>query len=291
MENDRGKSTSGVSHQANWQIPQGVTASNWEYAQANHISTGYDKFLLDDPLTMVDRQILARYLPDLTNGGEKSPNGSKPLIADFGCGNGRTLIPLLNRGYAGVGIDLSIPMLNAFQKKIGIESDRAKVVSDSSENGCFWIQANLVELDGIVDAAFDHGISLFSTLGMIRGKENRQLFLKHARRTIQPGGWFILHAHNVWYQLRHPGGIRWALGNGIQAIRGKSEFGDRESNYRGINNMFIHSFRRKELTKALSLAGFREFDWFGVSPHQNQPVDRLPFGHPLRLVGWIVACR
>lgn len=291
MENDRGKSASSVSSKANWQIPQGVTASNWEYAQANHISTGYDKFLLDDPLTMVDRKILDRYLPGLTNETEKLPRGSKPIVADFGCGNGRTLIPLLNRGYAGVGIDLSIPMLNAFQKKNGIESEEAKAASDSSQNECFLIQANLVELDGISNEAFNHGISLFSTLGMIRGHENRQLFLRHARRTIKSGGWFILHAHNVWYQLRHPGGLWWAMRNGLQAIRGNSEFGDRESNYRGINNMFIHSFRPKELTNALLLAGFCEFDWFGVGPHQDQPVEGLPLGHPLRLVGWVVACR
>lgn len=291
MKNDGGKSTSGRSNGANWQIPRGVTASNWEYAQANHISTGYDKFLSGDPLTMVDRQILNRYLPDLKFETEKKSNSNRPIIADFGCGNGRTLIPLLDRGYRGVGIDLSIPMLSAFQKKIGIEPNIAELSSDRRENGCFWIQANLVELQGIADGAFDHGLSLFSTLGMIRGHENRQLFLRHARRTIKPGGWFILHAHNVWYQLRHPGGLRWALGNSLRAMRGKSEFGDRESNYRGINKMFIHSFRRRELAKALSLAGFHEFDWFGVSPHQEQPVDGLPLGHPLRLVGWVVACR
>ena len=291
MENDRRNSAKVGSNRANWQIPRGVTASNWEYAQANHITTGYDKFLHDDPLTMVDRQILNRYLPDRNSETEKIGNSNKPLIADFGCGNGRTLIPLLNRGYQGVGIDLSIPMLNAFQKKIGIDPNREELGSNTGENDCFWIQANLVELEGIVDGAFDHGLSLFSTLGMIRGHENRLLFLRHARRTIKPGGWFILHAHNVWYQLRYPGGLRWALGNGLRAIRGKSEFGDRESNYRGINKMFIHSFRRRELVRALSHAGFREFDWFGVSPHQEQPVDGLPVGHPLRLVGWVVACR
>ena len=281
----------GGSNKANWQIPRGVTASNWEYAQAKHISAGYDKFLLDDPLTMVDRQILDRYLPNRKEEGGENANLNKPLIADFGCGNGRSLIPLLNRGYQGVGIDLSLPMLNAFQKKIGIDPNKGTSVLKTGENGCFWLQANLVELEGIVDGAFDHGLSLFSTLGMIRGNENRQVFLEHARRTIKPGGWFIIHAHNVWYQLRYPGGLRWALGNGIRAIRGKAEFGDRESNYRGINNMFIHSFRRRELLKSLSLAGFREFDWFGVSPHQDQPVDGLPMGQSLRLVGWVVACR
>ncbi len=117
MKNDGGKSTSGRSNGANWQIPRGVTASNWEYAQANHISTGYDKFLSGDPLTTVDRQILNRYLPDLKFETEKKSNSNRPIIADFGCGNGRTLIPLLDRGYRGVGIDLSIPMLSAFQKK------------------------------------------------------------------------------------------------------------------------------------------------------------------------------
>ncbi len=274
---------------ASWHIPAGVTKSNWEYAQAKHIATGYDDFLQGDPLTAIDRRILTRYFPDVRDGGPESGCHRGPIVADFGCGNGRTLDPLLRRGYRGVGVDLSIPMLTAFAEK---GSDLVAVrPGASNQGGLLLLQANLVELDGIGDQTIDHGISLFSTLGMIQGARHRAEFLKHVRRLIKPGGMFILHAHNAWFQIRHPGGIRWAFWSALSHLRGKAEFGDRTANYRSISQMFIHSFRRRELAGALRAAGFSETKWFGILPGVDSELERLPMGSSVRLVGWIVVCR
>lgn len=152
-------------------MPLGVTQANWEYAQASHISTGYDEFLKGDPLTAIDRQIIARYLPDVPHGRGDSADHAGPIVADFGCGNGRTLALLLHRRYRGHGIDLSIPMLRTFIEK------ESKILSEEivplMRGGLLLLQANLVELDGIGDDTVDHGISLFSTLGMIQRAKHR----------------------------------------------------------------------------------------------------------------------
>jgi len=143
-------------------------------------------------------------------------------VVEFGCGTGRTLIPLIERGYRAIGVDLSLPMLKQmgdnFKEKFGRPADDGSLIS---------IQANFVEMSGLADDCCDHGVCLFSTLGMIAGSGHRRQFLDHARRTIKGGGAFVLHAHNLWQQLRHPGGWRWFTKHLLDVAKGKCELGDR----------------------------------------------------------------
>lgn len=272
-----------------WQIPRGVTKGNWDYVRANQVAEDYEQFLDDDPLTKVDWQIIDRYLPPVNNQTElRSSNGSPgtaPLVADFGCGTGRTLAPLLQRGYRGLALDLSLPMLKQFAKRTdspeGLQSSNRPVL----------LNANLCELDALKDNSVDHAVCMFSTLGMIAGSNNRSLFLGHARRTIKPGGRFILHAHNVWFQLRSRGGIGWALSNAISSFKGATEFGDRTADYRGLRNFYIHSFRKSELRRALTDHGFDDQTWYGVEPGKTTATENLRLGSSLKLVGWIVVCQ
>ncbi|MFK7765950.1 MAG: class I SAM-dependent methyltransferase [Mariniblastus sp.] len=281
-----------------WQIPNGVSTGNWDYVRANQIAAGYDDFLNGDPLSTIDRQIINHYLPAISNEQSTSPQNKPPIVADFGCGTGRTLLPLLKSGYRGVAIDLSIPMLAKLKEKfeIKISNDSKTRASDDCtttqvQGDLLLLQANLVELDGLADNSLDHGISLFSTLGMIQGSNHRSSFLNHVRRSIKPGGNFILHAHNAWFQLRHPGGIPWAASSVWSHLRGASEFGDRTASYRGVNQMFIHSFRKSELKRALSEAGFENQKWFGILPGSEIAVEYFPTASAIRLVGWIVVCQ
>lgn len=274
---------SNLGSSASWQIPRGVSKGNWDYVRARKIAEEYDEFLQDDPLTKVDRQIIDRYLPAL----DTDANLNSPLVADFGCGNGRTLLPIMNRGYRGLGVDLSFPMLENFAEKSATISGAAK--------NCTLMNANLVELDGLKDNSVDHGVCMFSTLGMIAGSHNRATFLQHARRSIKPGGQFIVHAHNVWFQLRHPGGTKWVLQSAFARLRCSAEFGDRVANYRNVNQLFIHSFRRRELQTALHECGFESQTWFGVKPNCSELPKPISFKNPfslraLKLVGWIVVC-
>jgi SAM-dependent methyltransferase len=259
-----------------WQIPPGLTSGNFDYIRSTSIASKYDDFLRDNPLAAADGEILDRYLPVAE---DHLPQ--RPIVADFGCGNGRSLLPQLIKGYQGLGIDMSLPMLAGMQDKASQLELDDHLVS---------VQCNLVEMESLATDCIDFGICMFSTLGMISGRSNRQRFLQHVRRMLKPGGRFIVHAHNAIYQLRHRHGFRWAASATWKAIRGKQEFGDRTATYRSINNMFIHSFRRGELKRDLQQAGFEIKHWHGIEPGQNQATDGLPWGSDFRMVGWIVVC-
>ena len=281
-----------------WQIPRGVSKGNWDYVRANQIAEEYDQFLDDDPLTKVDRQIIDRYLGPVKENSRDIPSADQsgeapqaPLVADLGCGTGRTLVPLLQRGYRGVAIDLSMPMLNQLGKKYDWRKSAENLEESTQPGQLTLLNANLCELDGLKDNSIDHAICMFSTLGMIAGSSNRASFLKHVRRILKPGGLFILHAHNVWFQLRSPGGIKWALGNAWSRICGGSEFGDRTADYRGLRKLFIHSFRKNELRRALVDHGFSDLTWHGVQPGAIEVSENCGLGSSLSLVGWIVVCR
>ncbi len=200
----------------------------------------------------------------------------KTVVVEFGCGTGRTLIPLIERGYKAIGVDLSRPMLEQMEKNCA-----QRITQRQNDETLVSIQANFVELDGLADDCCDHGVCLFSTLGMIIGSAHRRQFLDHARRTIKDGGMFVLHAHNLWQQLRHPGGWRWFAKHLAEVARGKCELGDRFATYRTISEMFIHSFRKRELESLLNDAGFKVETWHRVEDQQKKSAT----------VGWVLVCR
>ncbi len=262
-----------------WQIPPGLTIGNFDYTNSSSIAADYDHFLSGNDLNSIDGKAFRRYLPASEDG---PPQGT--VVADFGCGNGRSLLPLLAQGYRGLGIDLSVSMLGSFAAKAQ-EASLADRVS--------LVQANLVQLDAFTDNSIDAAICMFSTLGMIHGRKHRERFLKHVRRMLKPDRPFVLHAHNSLFQIRQHQGFRNAAASMWKACRGKQEFGDRTATYRGVKNMFIHSFRRAELKRDLEQAGFTVNKWIGIRSASDQATDLdapLPWLSDLRLVGWIVVC-
>ena len=134
-------------------------------------------------------------------------------------------------------------------------------------------------------------ISLFSTLGMIHGRDNRHRALQHTRRILRPGGLFFLHVHNYWYNLRDLASQWWLLKNLLRStfIR-DMEAGDKFFEYRGIPNMFLHAFTFLELQNALRRAGFRIVETIPLDRQRHRAL-RWPwwFGR-LRANGWIVVC-
>jgi SAM-dependent methyltransferase len=215
-----------------WQLPPGVDRGLWEYLHSETMAASYDEQLAGTPLLETDLRFCEKHF------------GKPGRLIDLGCGTGRLLVPFAKRGFDCLGVDLSDAML-------------AAVVAKARSEGLSipTMKANLVELDSIASGSFDYAASLFSTLGMIRGVENRRKFLRHIRRILKPGGAFVLHVHNRWFRC----------GRGLGKM-GK-EPGDRTmpQAYGGADLTLRH-FSRREIGAELRAAGFmvREIQPVGI---------------------------
>ena len=236
-----------------WQLPPGVDRGLWDYLHNDALAQSYDEKLAGTPLLQADLAF-----------AEKHFSKSGKLI-DLGCGTGRLLIPFAKRGFECLGVDLSDAMLAVVAEK----AKRADV-------SVALLKANLVELDAIGDNSFDYASCLFSTLGMIRGVENRRKFLGHVHRILKPGGVFVLHVHNRWFRFGR------ALG------RKGTEKGDRTmpQAYGGAE-LTLHHFSRGEIVGELRKAGFavREVRPIAINGDLNRPW-WLP---TIRAYGYLIA--
>lgn len=236
---------------ADWQLPSGVSRALWDYAHDPAFARSYDQELADTPLLSMDVQ----YVLD-----QCRPPGR---LIDLGCGTGRLAIALAIRGYRMIGVDLSPEMLRILGGKaasLGLDIPR--------------IQANLVELDCVANQTFDYAACLFSTLGLIEGKNHRRCFLRHVSRLLHPGGVFILHVHNRWFHLWSRAGRRLLWQNLLG--------GDfLMPAHKGIGRLNMHLYTRREIIRELKEAGFRVRDVRPVSLRPNGKVK-----YPSLLGGW-----
>lgn len=240
-QNATSHATSSASHRRPaWRLPAGVAPGTWEYTRQESIASGYQDFLAQTPLIGLDTQLTLRELPPAA---EKR----QTRVVDLGCGDGRTMRSLWQAGYDVLGVDLSEPMLR-----------RVIAGEYGAEFRSRLIRANLVELGCIADGSADHAVCLFSTIGMIRGRKFRQQFIRHVARLVRPGGTFVLHVHNrnsAW--LDRPSSRAW-LQSAWASLRTKEhELGDRVYAYRGLADMFLHTYSLGELRHDLQQGGWR----------------------------------
>ena len=212
----------------------------WEYVCQRSIADHYDDFVADTPLCQLDDEILAEVFP--------GPISDPKMIVDLGCGSGRSALPLAQRGYEVLAIDLSQSMLGVLSRK---SAER------SLGNRIHPLRANLVELNCLLDDCVDHAVCLFSTLGMIQGAAHRKQTLDHVARIVRPGGSFILHVHHRWAALGEPNGYSYLAKSWWRSLRDPNcDFGDTTYAYRGLQQMFMHRFSRRELVRIL-----RQAEW------------------------------
>lgn len=257
--------------QASWQLPRGVSRGTWDYSQTHDIATSYDSYFGDHGLFRLDEEVVRRWT---------SPDDS---VIDLGCGTGRAVMPLLERGLDCVACDLSHPMLKEVNAKANQLAESGNLMS---------VRANLVDLRCFADASFDCALCLFSTLGMIRGHVPRMEVLRHVARMLKPGGLFIFQVHNYWVHLFDPEGPWWMLQNAARTLlRRDVQLGDRFYPYRGIPDMYLHSFSRRSIGRMLRDTGFEVEEMIALNSRQSGTLPCRWLWSGLRASGWIIVAR
>jgi SAM-dependent methyltransferase len=255
------------SRPADWQLPAGVDRGLWDYLHNPDLARHYDNYLSGSSLPRVDEAFVARHCPQ------------PGRLIDLGCGTGRLLIPFARRGYWVLGVDLSEAMLR-------VAGERSAAAGVAVHR----LKANLVELDGLRDGCFDYAACLFSTLGMVHGTAERRRVLAHVHRLLKPGGVFVLHVHNRWFNVWSPGGRGWLWENAWRSLLRRGEAGTvRMPVHQQVAGLRLHLFTRREVLRELRRTGFHLVE---VRPISLRPDGRLPwpgwFGR-LRAYGYLVA--
>ena len=157
-----------------WQLPAGVDRGLHDYLHSAEMVRGYDAMMAISALAAVDLEFCERWFD------------TPGRLLDLGCGTGRLGRHFGPKGFDYLGVDLSQEMLAVAEAQKLSEHERFAV-------------ANLVEFPEKY-RDFDFAACLFSTLGMIRGSENRAAVLRNAHRALRPGGRFVLHVHNRYFR-------------------------------------------------------------------------------------------
>lgn len=248
-----------------WQLPRGVSRALWEYTQQPHIATGYDQSISNSALSLYDTQVLTERF---TEPGR---------LVDLGCGTGRHALEFAVRGFDVLGVDLSREMLRQLQAKS--RSHRQEIAT---------LCANLCDLEGLPDAAFDYAILMYATLGMIPVAADRRAVLRGIRRILKPDGRFALHVHNLWFNLFDSQGRRWLLQDRWQRWFGGRTGGDRVVHDRGIPNFQMHVFSQREISRLLAGAGFTIEHWHPLNATAAGALGWPAVFGGVRANGWLI---
>jgi SAM-dependent methyltransferase len=243
-----------------WRMPTGVNRGLWDYLHDPAVAGNYDAGLEGVSLPDVDLRFMEEHCP-------------RPgRLLDLGCGTGRLLVPFAQRGYGVLGVDLSEEMLAVARTKI------SPAVS--------LLRANIAELTGLRDQGFDYAACLFSTLGMVLGTENRRRVVAHAFRLLRPGGCFVLHVHNCWFNVWNAPGRAWLLQNWWR----QAERGDRVMPvHQGVAGLTLHLFTRGEARRLLTETGFRIREMRPVSLRTDGRLSWPWWFGGLRAYGYLIA--
>lgn len=251
-----------------WRMPEGVDSPLWWYTTSERLAQDEESYFAGHPLLAADLHWVCARLAACRD------------IIDLGCGTGRAARSLARRGCRVMAVDLSQPML----AKLSEETTREDL-------DVLAVLGNICSLAFIRDAAFDAALMLFSTLGMIRGRDLRRKALAEARRVVRPGGWLLLHAHNLAENLRDPQARTWWARQMLALALGNKDVGDRPMTYRGIARLVVHQYRWAELRADLASAGWQVRERVAIDARTAQSIRADWFLPTWRAGGWLVAAR
>lgn len=249
---------------ADWQLPPGVSRGLWDYFHDPANARSYDQSLKDTPLLAIDQDFVFEHC---------QPPGK---IIDLGAGTGRLAIALAQRGYQPVAVDLSPEMLKVLREKAGALHLDIPCVC-----------ANLVELGMFADSSFDHAGCMFSTLGLIVGADARRRFVMHVARILRPGGVFVIHVHNRWFNFWTAQGRRLLLHDLLSGAKGDYAMPAHD----GVGSLMMHLFTRQEIVGLLRRAGFEIVNVRPLSLQADGMLSRPWWFGRLRAYGYLIAAR
>jgi ubiquinone/menaquinone biosynthesis C-methylase UbiE len=239
-----------------WQLPPGADRGLWDYFHSAEMVDGYDAAMAASPLARADIAFCERAFP------------TPGRLLDLGCGTGRLCIHFAAKGYECVGVDLSEPMLA-----------QARANAAAAGVTCEWKVANLVELTDLPERSFDYAACLFSTLGMVRGAENRAKAVANAARLLKPGGRVVLHVHNRFFRGLGAGVVRRQL---LRTLFRRPGAGDvtMPQAYGGAP-LTLHHFTRRGAVRLLTDAGFKVIEVRAVGVDGEAARGRGAYGYLL----------
>jgi SAM-dependent methyltransferase len=138
----------------------------------------------------------------------------------------------------------------------------------------------------LAERSFSCAVCLFSTLGMIVGSAERRRVIDHVVRLLRPGGVFVLHVHNRWFNVWDRGGRRWLIADLFRPLLGQEP-----GNRTGAGGLTLHHFTRSEAEQLVQTAGLEIVE---VQPVSIRGDGRLPLPGWfawLRAYGYLLAAR
>ena len=216
------------------------------YVANRRIAEEYDAYFDGHPLFAYDARFLAERLAARVPG----------RLLDLGCGTGRHLLPFARAGWEVTGVDLNPHILREASKKLA-DAGVSIVKTPGGSNTARLLRADFLALDDVLAGErFDVVLLMFSTLGLVWPEARRRMFLAGLRERVSPGGSVFLHVHNARYRLEPD----------------EVETGDRiMKGYRGILDLYLHSFTRDELLSFFSDCGFRVVEFCPLNARRNGP--------------------
>jgi len=134
--------------------------------------------------------------------------GKGKKCLDVGCGYGRHLIPLLERGIDVYGADLSRFMLEKTAKRISESAGMAETRinrSETAEPGA-GKRSRLVQCDNRAlpfYGVFDCAVNMFNSFGYFESEQDNYRMLVSMAGALKPGGLFLIDLVNRDFVLRH----------------------------------------------------------------------------------------
>jgi len=253
----RGLKIGGAIHGKGHEV-EAISPGTWAYVTSPEIAYDDDGFFADTKLFGFDVELLDEFFPE------------PGRLLDLGCGTGRHVVHFARKGFDVTGIDLSVYMINEASEKLRRERLTAELV-----------HGDMLTLAGVAPGTFHYAICMFSTLGLVRGKGNRLRFMRAIHDRLCAGGLNLLFR----------GGRLWVLRNAFEAALGLCELGDKFVEYRGIQDMFLHTFTLAELRRLLARGGFDVLRQVCLNDTRNGELDPGVRWRRIRANGFVVLAK